>query len=360
MQRFGRIFGAALCCALLAACGGQTAPTPAPAAGQATSAPAATVAPATTTPAEPAQATATAQPTSGFEGLLDNKGQTIKLTLTGGQDAGSYEVTTKDGACSYGLAEAASWGNQYSIATADPAAFSSLQLIAANVDPAGGTSQFMTTVSFGELFSASGRNYEINALSADEAGAGSGTVTVDDRGETATIRIQGETADGVGIDATIECLSVIRLTAQPGGGEQPAADSALDLTISGGELAGDYATTLSGETSGCGAGAGNSSVLIESLEDDRRAASYTFEYLDEAKSGPVRSIQLLAADSGPTPAFYLDIDDQTFYVENLAGDAAPGSVAVEDTGDSLIFTIDATNAVGASVAGTITCKSISR
>ncbi|HEY1015878.1 MAG TPA: hypothetical protein VGE07_24425, partial [Herpetosiphonaceae bacterium] len=302
-----------------------------------------------------------AQPTSGFEGLPENKGQTIKLTLTGGQDAGSYEVTTKDGACSYGIAEAASWGNQYSIATADPAAFSSLQLIAASVDPASGTNQFMTTVSFGELFSAAGRNYEIKALDGDEDGAGSGTVLVDDRGETATIRIQGQTAEGVGIDATIECLSVIRFDAPPGGGA-PAGESAIALAISGGELAGEYAATLGGATSSCGAGAGNSSVLIEALAEGQRAASYTFEYLDEANGGPVHWIQLLAAEAngGPTQAFYLDIDDQTFYLENLAGGAGAGTVAVEDTGDSLVFALDVKNADGVSVTGSITCKNLAR
>ena len=110
--------------------------------------------------------------------------------------------------------------------------------------------------------------------------------------------------------------------------------------------------------------ADNSSVLIESLEEGQRAGSYTFEYLDEDTSGPVHAIQLLAADAadGPTQAFYLDIDDQTFYLENLAGGdgAGAGTVAVEDTGDSLVFTLDAKTADGVSVAGTITCKNISR
>ena len=37
---------------------------------------------------------------------------------------------------------------------------------------------------------------------------GTGTVSVDDRGDTATISIDGETSDGAAIDATVECHSV--------------------------------------------------------------------------------------------------------------------------------------------------------
>ena len=132
----------------------------------------------------------------------------VTLTLTGGPDEGEYEASTPDGGCSYGLTGEGGFGLQFSLDVEE--GFSSLQLVVPNTeDAADGTSEFMTTATIGPLLS--GNNYEINALPDAGEPSGSGTVTIDDREDTATIQIEGETADGVGIDAQVECHSVLRM-----------------------------------------------------------------------------------------------------------------------------------------------------
>lgn len=81
---------------------------------------------------------------------------------------------------------------------------SSLQLVVNDADAAtgGGTDDFMTSLTFGDLLG--GTTVDIEPPESN----GTGTVSVDDRGDTATISIDGETSDGAAIDATVECHSV--------------------------------------------------------------------------------------------------------------------------------------------------------
>jgi len=137
---------------------------------------------------------------------------TITLTVTGGEKAGTYEVTTQDTTCSYGLVGEDSWGNQYSVLTEDSDAFSSLQLIVPSTQAAkAGTDAFLTTISFGPLFSLSGQgvSYEIDTRDPESA-RGQGTVTIEDSGSTARVTISGTTPEGVELEAVIECGDVLR------------------------------------------------------------------------------------------------------------------------------------------------------
>ncbi|MQA00635.1 MAG: hypothetical protein GEU80_15105 [Dehalococcoidia bacterium] len=132
---------------------------------------------------------------------------TLDLTLIGGAHEGEYDATAQDGGCSYGLTGVDGFGLQYSRDGQE--GFTSLQLIVpSTTDAAVGTSVFRTTATIGPFVE--GNNYDINTLP-DAEPIGSGTVTVDDRGDTATITIEGTTADGVGIDATVECHEVLRV-----------------------------------------------------------------------------------------------------------------------------------------------------
>jgi hypothetical protein len=341
--------------AVLMACGSEKA-TPAPASDSGASAP--TSAPA----AKPTGVPATSAPASGLGDVLNNKGEKITLTIGGsGPNAGSHEVTSPEGACSAGLTGESGWGNQYSITTSDPKQFSSLQLIANTPDGGNTTTDFMTTISFGELFSASETQYEIKALGG-ESGAGSGTVTIEDRGETATITIKGETADGTPIEARIDCLSVLRFSGS-GDSDGPAAPAnGIVLTISGGDLAGSYDFSPSSDVSTCGAGPENSSVLAESLEDGQKDNNFTVDYYDEKSSAAIHSLQLLVADTsvGASKQFYLDINYQTYYLENLSGSGDLGTITVDDRGDSATITIKAKTESGDTISGTIECNSVER
>jgi hypothetical protein len=181
--------------ALVAACGGGGAPTAAPgqptqAPGQPTQAPGQpTSPPAQTTPAPVGGAT------------------TVSVTLTGGAHAGTY-TGTADPLCSNGFMGEGVWGTQYSVFEGIEAGeLSSLQLI---YNPVG--AQLKTTVGIGPIFdTANGyTEYDITFQYEGQDDSGTGTVQVTDGGTTAVLHVTGTTADGVGIDATVNCPAVTR------------------------------------------------------------------------------------------------------------------------------------------------------
>lgn len=135
----------------------------------------------------------------------------IHLEVSGGANAGTYDVEMKDAGCSYGLAGEKAWGNQYSIDTTDPKQFSSLQMIVPDAKAAAnGTSNFQMTVQFGPLFGNGGHSYDVNTRPDASKKGGSGTVTVQDQGNTGKVTFDAKTSNGVGLKGTIDCQSVVR------------------------------------------------------------------------------------------------------------------------------------------------------
>lgn len=144
--------------------------------------------------------------------------QTVSVTLTGGADAGTYTGTDNPN-CSVGIVGEGGWGTQYSVQSAAANQLSSVQL----VNPAPGTeddpdsmfsgTKFLLTIVIGPLFDPSARTYEVLVVTenSDKETSGSGSAQVTDNGATAVIHAVGTTADGVGIDATVNCPSVTRL-----------------------------------------------------------------------------------------------------------------------------------------------------
>jgi hypothetical protein len=149
-----------------------------------------------------------AQASAAPEGASKGK---IHLEVTGGPNAGVYDVDMKDSGCSYGLAGEGAWGNQYSIETNDPKQFSSLQMIVPNTKAAaGGTSEFQMTAQFGPLFGSGGASYDVNTRPDASTKRGSGKVTVQDQGSTGHVDFDAKTDEGVGLKGSIDCQSVIR------------------------------------------------------------------------------------------------------------------------------------------------------
>jgi len=135
----------------------------------------------------------------------------IHLEVSGGENAGTYDVEMKDTGCSYGLAGEHAWGNQYSVDASDPKQFSSLQLIVPDTKTAAnGTSSFQMTVQFGPLFGSGGHSYDVSTRPDASKKGGSGTVTVQDQGSTGKVTFDAKTSDGVGLKGTIDCQSVVR------------------------------------------------------------------------------------------------------------------------------------------------------
>jgi hypothetical protein len=136
-------------------------------------------------------------------------GETVRVVLTGGPDAGTY-TTTANPNCSHGIFGKDGWGVQYSTGdmTGDKD-FTSLQLVhwPGEPDPEGmfSDTKFLVTVTIGPLFE--GREYEVKVMTDPEFSQGEGSASVQE-GNPTVITATGTTEDGVKIDATVTCPSV--------------------------------------------------------------------------------------------------------------------------------------------------------
>jgi hypothetical protein len=136
---------------------------------------------------------------------------TIHLVIGGGPHAGTYDAKSSNITCSYGFAGPGSWGNQYSVTGKKPAEFSSLQLIVPDTkDAADGTDKFLLTVGFGELMQPGYSEHTINTSVGSSSKEGSGTISVDDRGQTGKVSFKGRTKDDVTLEGTIDCHQLMR------------------------------------------------------------------------------------------------------------------------------------------------------
>jgi hypothetical protein len=133
--------------------------------------------------------------------------ETVHVVITGGAHAGTYDGTTDRGGCSAGMTGKESWGNQFSLVREnDPKKLNSLQLIVPDAkEAAKGTHNFFLNVAFGRI-TARVAEYKVET----EKKSGSGTVTVDDKGATAIVTFDATTAEGVRLQGTIDCKSVLR------------------------------------------------------------------------------------------------------------------------------------------------------
>lgn len=170
--------------------------------------------------ATPAGPTPTATPTiapSEVAGATSGQttaagGTTVTVVLTGGSDAGTY-TGSDDPKCTVGLIGPQAWGVQWSI-DGGPKQLSSVQLVSAAPGKADDPSAMfqgtvmLLSIGVGPLLQ--GNTYEIDDKTDDSQDQGSGSVQVQDNGDTAVIHASGTTKDGVGIDATINCPSVSR------------------------------------------------------------------------------------------------------------------------------------------------------
>jgi hypothetical protein len=136
--------------------------------------------------------------------------ETVHVVVTGGPNAGTYDVSSERGGCTYGFVGIDSWGNQLSTPKdKDPKHFNSLQLIVPSTKKAAsGTSEFYISFGFGPLLNRS-KEWKIETRSGEKQ-SGSGTVTVADHGPTAKVTFNVMSSDGVKFNGTIDCKSVMR------------------------------------------------------------------------------------------------------------------------------------------------------
>jgi hypothetical protein len=362
----------------LAACGGETV-NPTATTGASTqpttiSTPASTPEE-TTTGADttPTKATgSTAQPTTGGGNtgnvitVGSGNATVINATVTGGPHAGRYESRSAEATCSYGLIGADSWGNQFSTTEAKTG-LTSLQLIVpSGAAAATGTSEFKATFTFGEMLGTN-TTYDIEGTKGFEP-KGSGRVTITGGPNNATVRIEAEPEPGVRIEATLQCneVFVVNNPTPSATTQGRLAAAGIDLTITGGDGAGTF-SVVGGEGT-CGHGEGNTSFLTEGLEEGQAKNAWTVDWSaeDESATEGLTRFELLVpntsgAQSG-TDRFYLNINDQQYYYENLEGGTQDGTgrVTIQDRGDTGTVNIDVTLSEGRTIKGTVTCNAVTR
>ncbi|HET9454294.1 MAG TPA: hypothetical protein VFO66_08430 [Gemmatimonadaceae bacterium] len=129
----------------------------------------------------------------------------MRVTLTGGPKPGTYEKSSDEPTCTVGWASEGAWGNAASDLE-DKSGLIGIDLIVPKPEAAkGGTSEFMLTVYLDD------RLDPANQFTVDPPnGKGTGTVTIEDRGSTATVTARGKTPEGVEVDARIECRQILR------------------------------------------------------------------------------------------------------------------------------------------------------
>lgn len=139
-------------------------------------------------------------------------GSVIKVVITGGPNAGTYNLMAAETTCTRNATGANSFGNQYSTRAAT--GLTSVQLIISDAKKAasGGTSDCYLSIRFGKIIG--GTKYEFGKLPPSLGGedtGGKGTASLSGSGNNTTSTIEGTTKAGVKIQVTIQCRSVLDL-----------------------------------------------------------------------------------------------------------------------------------------------------
>ena len=137
--------------------------------------------------------------------------ESVHVVITGGPMAGTYDATETKGGCSTGANGPGSWGNAFTNVKAGEKELGALSLIVpSSKAAAAGTKEFMVQFRLGSIL---GKNvsYTIETRPGEKKPAGSGLVTVASAGTTAKVTIAAKTADGISLQATIDCKTVIHM-----------------------------------------------------------------------------------------------------------------------------------------------------
>lgn len=143
--------------------------------------------------------TALAQPTTS-----------LSVEVSGGEHAGTYELTSGDSYCMIGNAAPDSWNTTFGDDAPDPGGLSLFLLTVPHIEGIGaGTSDFSAFVGFGDYGDEGYTEYALDPAKAN----GSGTLTLEQADRRhAVVALTGETAEGVTLSATLTCNDVLNLS----------------------------------------------------------------------------------------------------------------------------------------------------
>jgi hypothetical protein len=140
--------------------------------------------------------------------------ETVHLEVNGGAWTGTYNATSTSGGCTAGNKGPGSWTNELYVGSATELnALVNLPLTVPDAKAAAaGTPEFYLGIGFGPLARRIETTYqiEIDTRANQKHRVGSGTVTIDDKGDTATVTFDATTDKGEHLNGTITCNSVTR------------------------------------------------------------------------------------------------------------------------------------------------------
>ncbi len=136
----------------------------------------------------------------------------IRVQLTGGDRAGTYEVSQEDSSCLYGTSNGDDWRTLYSSDNSKDETLSTVLLVIPNTtEAASGSTDFFFSAGLNQY---EGENY-LEYILDPPSNNGTGTVTVQKDGSQATLTITGQTSAGVKVNATITCNNVLEVGGEP-------------------------------------------------------------------------------------------------------------------------------------------------
>ncbi|MDQ3696821.1 MAG: hypothetical protein M3373_02180 [Gemmatimonadota bacterium] len=132
----------------------------------------------------------------------------VHAVLTGGNDAGTYDVQAQDALCSTGADGVNSWQARHTDFTATSGLSNVRVIIPDTVKAIAGSAEFHLALVVGPVMQ--GNDYVIETRPDIPRRYGRGTAKVEDAGATARITVQGLTHDSVEVDVVIQCNRVER------------------------------------------------------------------------------------------------------------------------------------------------------
>ena len=133
----------------------------------------------------------------------------MHVVMTGGKNAGTYDVNSVETTCSCNIVEGIAFGNQFSLK--DGNGVTSLQLIVPDRKKAmTGTDVFYVKVAFGKRFV--GPKYELGKDAMKVTEKVNGTLKLSQTTNSTVATISGTTKDGVKMDIKLECFKMMTAT----------------------------------------------------------------------------------------------------------------------------------------------------
>ena len=125
------------------------------------------------------------------------------VAVTGGPHAGRHEASTERGGCSTGLTGANSFGVQ--ISNAKDKDGNKLNSVQVDVPDRSKPNEFLVQVGFGPITHRTA-TYAIDT----RRKSGSGSIAIAEQGATASVKFSGTTADGMKLEGTVDCKTILK------------------------------------------------------------------------------------------------------------------------------------------------------